>query len=256
MLEERGIYPQRIAARTKVEQDDGPRSPGDLPDENKEEPDSIPIRNNTAPSIEVEAEKEPPKEAVLIPSRPGDLKIRVEDRVTYIDLDSPDSREHTFHIVREESNSLMGTMNVKTHIAQALLGKRKGEVVTAKLPKGETRLKIIDIERPGGNVATGNNIEPPDEGPETNIELIPRGLRADGVYLPEGLRLRKFLHDQMHEAEIVDEGICYNGKLFTSVSAAGSEAAGYPVNGWTFWTYFEEKHQRWGTLDEWRNKRR
>ncbi len=55
-----------------------------------------------------------------------------------------------------------------------------------------------------------------------------------------GTRLKASLKGKTYEALVVagDAGraeIEFGGKRYTSLSAAGSAAAGYAVNGWKFW---------------------
>ncbi len=55
-----------------------------------------------------------------------------------------------------------------------------------------------------------------------------------------GIRLTASLKGKTYDAAVVagDSGkaeIEFDGKRFTSLSAAGSAAAGYAVNGWKFW---------------------
>lgn len=79
------------------------------------------------------------------------------------------------------------------------------------------------------------------------------GLYTNGVSLPYGLKLRKYLHRTLHEAEVRDGYILYSGKRFKSPSAAGNAASGSSVNGWIFWEYFDLKSNRWLLLDNFRN---
>lgn len=52
----------------------------------------------------------------------------------------------TFTIVGEsEANFREGKLAIGTPIAQALLGKRKGEIAEAKVPSGTVKFEIIDI---------------------------------------------------------------------------------------------------------------
>ena len=60
-----------------------------------------------------------------------------------------------------------------------------------------------------------------------------------------GTRLVASLKGEEYEAVIIggDAGkpeIEFGGKRYTSLSAAGSAAAGYAVNGWKFWQRAEE----------------
>ena len=60
-----------------------------------------------------------------------------------------------------------------------------------------------------------------------------------------GTRLTASLKGKTYEAVVIegDDGraeIEFDGKRFTSLSAAGSVAAGYAVNGWKFWQRADE----------------
>ncbi len=60
-----------------------------------------------------------------------------------------------------------------------------------------------------------------------------------------GTRLMASLKGKTYEAVVIggDAGraeIEFGGKRYTSLSAAGSAAAGYAVNGWIFWRRDEE----------------
>ena len=60
-----------------------------------------------------------------------------------------------------------------------------------------------------------------------------------------GTRLMASLKGKTYEAVVIggDAGkpeIEFNGKRYTSLSAAGSAAVGYSVNGWKFWQRAEE----------------
>jgi len=74
------------------------------------------------------------------------------------------------------------------------------------------------------------------------------GLYTKGVYLRDGLNLRKKYKGQILEAEVNDRSIVYNGKSFNSPSAAAIEATGTVVNGWKFWEFFDEISGTWKPL--------
>lgn len=81
----------------------------------------------------------------------------------------------------------------------------------------------------------------------------PNGLTTrDGVLLPAGLQLRARYKGKEYLATVERNGISVEGivRKFTSPSLAGVAVAGYPVNGWTFWEYFDEKRGGWCVLDE------
>ncbi len=60
-----------------------------------------------------------------------------------------------------------------------------------------------------------------------------------------GTRLTASLTGKTYEAVVIEGNagkpeIEFGGKRYTSLSAAGSVAAGYAVNGWKFWQRVEE----------------
>lgn len=73
-------------------------------------------------------------------------KVGVGDTVVYTKEDEPDSERQAL-ITQERSNPELGAININTPIAQALLGASVGEVVLAKLPMGDVRLRIKEIKR-------------------------------------------------------------------------------------------------------------
>lgn len=84
------------------------------------------------------------------------------------------------------------------------------------------------------------------------------GLRIRaGVYLSIGTKLRHIAKrtGDCHDAEVVDGGISYHGKIYHSPSKAAAAAAGGSRNGWVFWEYFDSSVQRWELLDTLRKAR-
>ncbi len=70
-------------------------------------------------------------------------------------------------------------------------------------------------------------------------------LAASHEELIPGTRLKASLKGKTYEAVVIggDAGkpeIEFGGKRYTSLSAAGSAAAGYAVNGWKFWQRADE----------------
>lgn len=64
--------------------------------------------------------------------------------VKLLDLDT--DAEKTYALVGEtEADVERGRISIKTPIARALLGKREGDDVTIKLPKGERELEVVTI---------------------------------------------------------------------------------------------------------------
>ena len=72
--------------------------------------------------------------------------VRVGSTVVYVNED--DGRECQAQITSERSNPEWGTINANTPIAKALLGAHEGDIVTAYLPVGPVRLRIVQV-RPG-----------------------------------------------------------------------------------------------------------
>ena len=63
---------------------------------------------------------------------------------TLIDLDTDE--EHTYSLVGEiESDVDRGRISIHTPIARALLGKREGDEVTIKLPRGEREYEVVSV---------------------------------------------------------------------------------------------------------------
>jgi hypothetical protein len=85
--------------------------------------------------------------------------------------------------------------------------------------------------------------------------FVNHGLFWKGCLLSNGLKLRSQYKGVLHVAEIAKGKILFNGKEYTSPSAAAVEAAeGVSVNGWKFWEYFDEKQKDWKSLDSIRQK--
>jgi hypothetical protein len=75
-----------------------------------------------------------------------------------------------------------------------------------------------------------------------------------GVPFYEGMRLRKILKGDLHNAIVRNGKIVFKGMSYDSPSAAGMAASGTSVNGWIFWDYYDEKTERWISLDDLRDK--
>ncbi len=85
--------------------------------------------------------------------------------------------------------------------------------------------------------------------------LTNHGLFWKGCLLVNGMKLRSHYKGALHTAEIVNGKILFNGKEYTSPSAAAVEAAeGVAINGWKFWEFLDEKNNIWQTLDSIRQK--
>ncbi len=102
--------------------------------------------------------------------------------------------------------------------------------------------------------------------PETRDALIPRKevpkpqgsnglLTREGLTLPAGTKLRRTYKGREYRARVDSGGIVVEGlnSKFTSPSLAAVAITRYPVNGWRFWEYFDEKRQMWLPLDNLRH---
>ena len=71
-------------------------------------------------------------------------KVQILSRVTLMNHNL--KREMVYTIVSEnEANLREGKISISTPIAQALLGKKKGDIVDVVVPAGTMKLEIIDI---------------------------------------------------------------------------------------------------------------
>jgi transcription elongation factor GreB len=66
-----------------------------------------------------------------------------------VTIEDEDEKRSTYRIVgTDEPDSNKGWISVESPVARALLGKRKGDVVTIQRPKGPTEVTVIAIEYP------------------------------------------------------------------------------------------------------------
>lgn len=71
---------------------------------------------------------------------------------------------------------------------------------------------------------------------------------SKGVILPHGTELRTNFNGRVYVAKIDDGGILYEGKKYTTVSAAAEAITGYQTNGWTFWECKAPRKNGWITM--------
>jgi transcription elongation factor GreB len=65
----------------------------------------------------------------------------------YVDVEDDDGAEKTYRIVgADESDLEKGYISLDSPVARALLGKREGDEVTIKVPKGEVIYTVIGVE--------------------------------------------------------------------------------------------------------------
>lgn len=80
------------------------------------------------------------------------------------------------------------------------------------------------------------------------------GITVKGVFLKNGLKLKKHFKGKLFEATVCDGYIDFNNKKYTSPSGAAVQAAEGSVNGWRFWDFFDDKSGKWKLLETLRNK--
>ena len=82
---------------------------------------------------------------VIDPSTVKESKITFGATVTLNDVDN--DTEVVYHIVGEdESDATSGKISISAPIARAMLGKRKGDEVIVKLPKGDREYEVVRVE--------------------------------------------------------------------------------------------------------------
>jgi transcription elongation factor GreB len=64
----------------------------------------------------------------------------------YVTIEDEDGAEHTYRIVGgDESDTSKGWISIDSPVARALLGKREGDAVTVRAPKGEIEYTIVGV---------------------------------------------------------------------------------------------------------------
>lgn len=82
---------------------------------------------------------------VIDPATVKEAKITFGATVTLNDVDN--DTEVVYHIVGEdESDASCGKISISAPIARAMLGKRKGDEVIVKLPKGDREYEVVRVE--------------------------------------------------------------------------------------------------------------
>lgn len=85
-------------------------------------------------------------------------------------------------------------------------------------------------------------------------ENLTGGLTTKGIFLRNGLKLRKYFKGTLYEATVHDGYIEFNNKKYTSPSGAAVKAAKGSVNGWRFWEFLDQKDNTWKTLETLRDQ--
>ena len=65
--------------------------------------------------------------------------------VTLINVDTNDNVKYQL-VGEDESDASNGSVSIMSPIARAIVGKKEGDVVTVRSPKGETEYEIIKVE--------------------------------------------------------------------------------------------------------------
>ena len=82
---------------------------------------------------------------VIDPATVKEAKITFGATVTLNDVDN--DTQVVYHIVGEdESDAASGKISISAPIARAMLGKKKGDEVIVKLPKGDREYEVIRVE--------------------------------------------------------------------------------------------------------------
>ncbi|MBA3548257.1 MAG: transcription elongation factor GreA [Nannocystis sp.] len=82
---------------------------------------------------------------VIDPATVKEAKITFGATVTLNDVDN--DTEVVYHIVGEdESDATSGKISISAPIARAMLGKKKGDDVIVKLPKGDREYEVVRVE--------------------------------------------------------------------------------------------------------------
>ncbi|TAJ67681.1 MAG: DUF2924 domain-containing protein [Chitinophagaceae bacterium] len=89
---------------------------------------------------------------------------------------------------------------------------------------------------------------------QSTVKNLTGGLTTKGIFLKNGLKLRKHFKGTLFEATVHDGYIEFNNKKYTSPSGAAVRAAKGSVNGWRFWEFFDEKDGVWKILETLRDK--
>ena len=65
----------------------------------------------------------------------------------YVTVEDEDGAEKTYRIVgADESDMAKGFISIDSPVARALVGKREGEEVTVKVPKGDVVYTVVGVE--------------------------------------------------------------------------------------------------------------
>ncbi|MBA4008943.1 MAG: hypothetical protein C0486_09205 [Erythrobacter sp.] len=87
--------------------------------------------------------------------------------------------------------------------------------------------------------------------PKNALAVFAHGAWFNGVFFPDGTKLRATYKGTEHFAEIRNgQWVDSNGVVRTSPSDAASAISGTNVNGWRFWYAWQSAQKTWRRLDE------
>ena len=74
-------------------------------------------------------------------------EARIGAAVTLLDIQAKDQFAYTL-VGADEADPAQGKLSIASPLAQAMLGKKKGEEFTLTLPRATVKYKIVKVERP------------------------------------------------------------------------------------------------------------
>lgn len=89
-----------------------------------------------------------------------------------------------------------------------------------------------------------------------NDEIVNNKLSwvSKGVVFPEGTEFRSYYKGQYYYAKVENGSLVYEGKQYSSPSAAAKAITNNLVNGWIFWECKLSENNSWVTITSLRNK--
>ena len=82
---------------------------------------------------------------VIDPSKINSDKVMFGATVTMLNLDTEEQMKYQI-VGQDEADAERGTVSLLSPIARAMIGKKSGDMITVKLPKGEAEYEILKIE--------------------------------------------------------------------------------------------------------------
>lgn len=85
---------------------------------------------------------------VVAANAPADNSVRFG---AWVDLEDEDGAEVTYRIVGpDEFDAKAGLISIDSPVARALIGKREGDAVIVRRPKGEIEYEVVGVRYPAG----------------------------------------------------------------------------------------------------------